>query len=97
MDETISMADLKNLAGEFWMKTGLNPTHVLMTTEQQGEFSRTLAPKERFVVGHPGMPDSNITTVYLNPTTIVDIVSVASMRSGHKNGLSYPKMVRFED
>lgn len=95
----LSMDGIGELAARFWLKTGLNPTHVLMTADQQREFSKVCVPKEKFVLASGREPneDGNLATIYLNATTVIDVLTVVPLRSGRTNPIDYPKVIRIED
>lgn len=92
----MSMAILELMTRTFWMNNGFKPTHVIMTTDQQKELSNTMVPKERIEVAAGSAPDRGIVVVHLSGNIVLDILTVAPLRSGQTHGIGFPLIVNLE-
>lgn len=97
MRTNVTMEMIQKLASDFWLKTGQNPTHVIMTVPQQDEFSKTLEPLERIQLGTP-TTSGKLTSIYLNNNCMLDVLPVvlSALRTGNKNALELPVVLRIE-
>lgn len=92
----ITIQDIIQLAVDFSTKTGQNPTHVLMTEEQQKELSENLYPIVKY---EPGTPKNHgyLTTINVGGYAALDVLPIDVMRYGSRNGIVFPKVLRIEN
>jgi hypothetical protein len=93
----MTMSLLETLAKDFWFKHGKSPTHILMTIEQQIEFSSFAKPKEKIVLASRNEETSYMGTVYLTNHIVLDILPVPMLRAGRTHNIELPTLIRIEE
>lgn len=83
----MSPSDLTNLAVQFWLDKGENPTHVLLSEDQYNTFSDSFISRERSI-GRSLGPSSYTLT---NGVEII-LVKCQPMQRGHD--YIFPRMIR---
>lgn len=91
----ITMEIIEALTFKFWKVNGINPTHILMTSEQHSDFSKSFYPNQRIVNGTPAPADTKISVVHLTNHVILDVIPVRLMNSTHD--VKYPILVRLTE
>ena len=85
----MSPSDLTDLAVQFWLDKGENPTHVLLSEDQYNAFNDSFIPRERN--GSEGRVLGLSSYTLANGVEII-LVKCQPMERGHDH--IFPRMIR---
>ena len=89
----LSMNDVEQMAAQYWLKHGEAPTHLLMTYDQQRQFSKQFVP-----AGNASLIDreNSISSIGITNGCMIDIVVCRVMQSNNEPP-EFPRLMRFGD